>query len=66
MLYYSINDERYTMKTVTIEMNIEQLNIIKDALKCDTSSNDEKDLLIDMVSETIDKPDSDIIYGYCY
>lgn len=54
------------MKTVTIEMNIEQLNIIKDALKFDTSSNDEKTILTDMINETIDNPDSDIIYGYCY
>ena len=54
------------MQTVTIEIELEQLNIILNALKNDTSSNDEKDLLIDMITETIEEPDSEITYGYCY
>ena len=66
MIQYKIMKSEDIVKTVKIELNIEQLNIIKNALKSDTSSNDEKNILIDMITETIDDPNSDIIYGYCY
>ena len=65
MIQYKIMKSEDIVKTVKIELNIEQLNIIKNALKSDTSSNDEKNILIDMITETIDDPNSDIIHGYC-
>lgn len=54
------------MKTYQIIISEDQLKIIKESLKKDSTYSESEELIIGMIEDTLESKDSETIQGFCY